>query len=671
MDPWDFLDETDVMGMWPADKRELLASTKWQERKEALDSLAGLLQKYPKLSIKTLTIYGELMDDLKKILVRDSNINVVAVAINVLQMLSSGLRSKFTGFLPMLLEPLLNKSKDKKSSVREPLAACLDSIAEWTAPEKLVADLQKALANTNPQMKQLLTKFVANTLNKQAGPPMDFIKQIVPIVVKHASDADREVRDAALEALGSTQRLIGPALKPMLKELTQDAAKMGKIEEACKTAAEAYKEYCAAKNCAPVAGPSSEGEASCPTSEPVEAPEAAVEGIDPWTLFDPVNVWAAVPKNWEEMLGSSKWQDRKEVLDNFLGSLKDVQRIKPDPAHSNVVIPGLIKVVAKDININVAATAASCLYILSEGLRTGFGPYALQAMTPILDKFKEKKSVLKDRLVELVDSVAVSAPLDVVLEPAVTALNSSNPAVKLQTTSFLARHLAQHSTGTLKIELVKILIPALASRANDADSEVRDSACSALGAIKRCTGEGPFSILLGDLEAAKKTKIDEACAKLIAENAANVAAPAILRANDQRAKAATPPNKAKPAAPAANPTPAAATSVGKPVSASNHITPARPPPTTALPARPINSAPSSSKPVAQATARPNVRPAVARPLSTQNRQASAPSTNKSKAEVKPQEARPITPTLPALRLPRPLQMGNSRIPAFKPTHPPN
>ncbi|VDO66226.1 unnamed protein product [Heligmosomoides polygyrus] len=43
MDAWDFADEVDVLSKLPANFDELRESKKWQERKEALDALAALL----------------------------------------------------------------------------------------------------------------------------------------------------------------------------------------------------------------------------------------------------------------------------------------------------------------------------------------------------------------------------------------------------------------------------------------------------------------------------------------------------------------------------------------------------------------------------------------------------------------------------------------------------
>ena len=64
VDPYDLMDPADIMSKLPKDFKEKLEAKKWQERKEVLDTLLGLLQKNPRLVI---TDYYELVNDLKKV----------------------------------------------------------------------------------------------------------------------------------------------------------------------------------------------------------------------------------------------------------------------------------------------------------------------------------------------------------------------------------------------------------------------------------------------------------------------------------------------------------------------------------------------------------------------------------------------------------------------------
>lgn len=60
--------------------------------------------------------------------------------------------------------------------------------------------------------------------------PRKLIKLVVPILAKHASEADAEVREASLAAIGSVQRMIGDKnVKSMIGDLEKDENKMKKV----------------------------------------------------------------------------------------------------------------------------------------------------------------------------------------------------------------------------------------------------------------------------------------------------------------------------------------------------------------------------------------------------------------------------------------------------------
>lgn len=63
MADWDFLDEVDVLAKLSGDFKEKLESKKWQERKEALEQLQGLLANNARLSTKAN--YGEIVNTMQ------------------------------------------------------------------------------------------------------------------------------------------------------------------------------------------------------------------------------------------------------------------------------------------------------------------------------------------------------------------------------------------------------------------------------------------------------------------------------------------------------------------------------------------------------------------------------------------------------------------------------
>ena len=64
-----------------------------------------------------------------------------------------------------------------------------------------------------------------------------------------------------------------------------------------------------------------------------------------------------------------------------------------------------IQIITKDANVMVVALAAKCIGQLATGLRKKFAQYSTMIITPLLEKFKEKKTNVVTALREAVDAV--------------------------------------------------------------------------------------------------------------------------------------------------------------------------------------------------------------------------------------------------------------------------
>ena len=64
-----------------------------------------------------------------------------------------------------------------------------------------------------------------------------------------------------------------------------------------------------------------------------------------------------------------------------------------------------IQIITKDANVIVVALAAKCIGQLATGLRKKFTQYSSMIITPLLEKFKEKKTNVVTALREAVDAV--------------------------------------------------------------------------------------------------------------------------------------------------------------------------------------------------------------------------------------------------------------------------
>ncbi|GMR36178.1 hypothetical protein PMAYCL1PPCAC_06373 [Pristionchus mayeri] len=544
MDDWEFLDEVNVMERWPAEQRTNVTSTKWAERKDALQSLVDLIEKNPRLSTTTTTIYGEIVDELKKILLKDSNVNVVTVAIRLVAALARGLRRHFERFVGMVWNPLLEKAKDKKAAVKEALPLALDAVAATCTLDRISGPLIEHMQKPSPETKLMLDSFLYRLFLTftHASSALPFIKEIMPHLVKHASDPDASVRECACTALGGVQRLLGPALDTMIGPLKGETAKMSKISEGCEKATREYAEAEAARGengggasggNEPSAGASGDGGEGVAGGD--GAATAATAAIDPWTLIEPVELSTVIDKNFGTQMAEKKWQERKEALDALEKVLLEKKRLQPSTENS-AVVSLLNKTLEKDVNINVAAGAAACLSLMAAALRTDFKAYAPKVVSTCFDKFKEKKSVVREKVIECVDAVATTVSFEEYAEEILAGLTKTNPACRSQTALFLSRLLSQHSAATLPKDAVRTVAGGLVKLSSDSDAECRESSFSALAALLRCVGENAGKGMMGEVaeDKIKMQKIEKLRDELVESKGKATASEEMRRLHGER-----------------------------------------------------------------------------------------------------------------------------------------
>lgn len=126
--------------------------------------------------------------------------------------------------------------------------------------------------------------------------------------------------------------------------------------------------------------------------------------MDSWHFFEPVDILTKIPQTFYEEVESKKWQERKSALETLLKLITDNPRLD-DKANYSDIVKKLIAILEKDANINVAALSAKCITGLCSGVRLKFGIYSKSFAPRIFEKFKEKKPVLRDPLIECIDAV--------------------------------------------------------------------------------------------------------------------------------------------------------------------------------------------------------------------------------------------------------------------------
>ena len=72
--------------------------------------------------------YHDLVKALKKVVAKDTNVMLVAIAARTLAGLAAGLRKKFDKHSLGVVDVLLEKFKEKKTNVVEALRHCIDTV---------------------------------------------------------------------------------------------------------------------------------------------------------------------------------------------------------------------------------------------------------------------------------------------------------------------------------------------------------------------------------------------------------------------------------------------------------------------------------------------------------------------------------------------------------------
>uniref|UniRef100_A0A914V058 TOG domain-containing protein n=1 Tax=Plectus sambesii TaxID=2011161 RepID=A0A914V058_9BILA len=411
---------------------------------------------------------------------------------------------------PILVQKCIANARKK---VADKAQEILLMYIEVEKPDLVMEALSEGLSNKNPKVVIGVLQTL-NTAVAQFGPKPLGVKGVAKQISKLLEHANAEVRNQTKAMTVEIYRWIGDVLKPQLQNLkpiqdTELNVEFEKTKDGEKPTPTRYlrsQRPVASSGASTAAEPTADGAAGGPAA----AVRVVKEEIDPWDLLDPVDVLARLPANFQESVDSKKWTERKDGLQALSDLLTANPRLDQKANYGDMV--GLLKkVLGKDANINVQAVAAKCLHGIASGLRKKFAPYAVVVAPTIFEKFKEKKPLLRDPLVECIDAVAASTTLEVLSDEIVVALGHQNPNIKIQTDLFLQRLFRKHNQQTLPKKLLKNFTPALVKHTADPDPEVRDAAYAALGSAMKAIGEKPMLSFLSDIveDKIKMAKIKE------------------------------------------------------------------------------------------------------------------------------------------------------------------
>ena len=154
---------------------------------------------------------------------------------------------------------------------------------------------------------------------------------------------------------------------------------------------------------------------------------------DPRTMAEPVDIVSRLPSSLKAGLASSKWKERKEVLDELLTLVNATPRIKDAPEFGELA-RSLATCIQKDANINCVMVAAGCMEGLAKGIMAPFGRYREAVVGLMLERLKERKANVTDSISAALDAVFSTASLSTHVPMGILIPHSSR---RLYRTSFL------------------------------------------------------------------------------------------------------------------------------------------------------------------------------------------------------------------------------------------
>lgn len=216
----------DVFPKIPKDFGERMASSKWKDRKDALDEL--------QTAINVPAIEPGPFDDICRALgksMKDSNIAVVTVAANCIELLAKGLRKDFTKYKNHVLDPILERLKERKQSVVDALAAAADAVISATGLSSELEHVLTFLTHKNPQVKLESTRLLTRCLKStKDAPSIPETKLLADNATKLLGDAQPNQREAAADVLGVLLKIMGDRIMNTHLDSLDDSKK-AKVKE--------------------------------------------------------------------------------------------------------------------------------------------------------------------------------------------------------------------------------------------------------------------------------------------------------------------------------------------------------------------------------------------------------------------------------------------------------
>ncbi|XP_010190132.1 PREDICTED: cytoskeleton-associated protein 5 isoform X2 [Mesitornis unicolor] len=551
VDAYELLEAVEILSKLPKDFYEKIEAKKWQERKEALEAVE-LLVKNPKLESGD---YADLVKVLKKVVGKDTNVMLVALAAKCLAGLATGLRKKFGQYAGHVVPTILEKFKEKKPQVVQALQEAIDAIFLTTTLQNISEDILAVMDNKNPTIKQQTSLFIARSF-RHCTPstlPKSLLKPFCAALLKHINDSAPEVRDAAFEALGTALKVAGEkAVNPFLADV--DKLKLDRIKEcaekvelACgkKTGGAAEKKEGKpvtgktpalsgndkeTKDAATKPGPLKKAPAVKSGGPPKKGKPAAAAGMGgagakgkkgPETkeIFESElsievceeKAAAVLPASCIQQLDSGNWKERLACMEEFQKAVELMER-------SEMPCQALVRMLAKkpgwkETNFQVMQMKLHIVALIAQK-----GNFSKTSAQVVLDGLVDKVGDVKcgSNAKEAMTAIAEACQLPWTAEQVVAiAFSQKNPKNQSETLNWLSNAIKEFGFSGLNVKAFISNVKTALAATNPA---VRTSAITLLGVMYLYVGP-PLRMFFEDEKTALLSQIDAEFEKMQGQTA--------------------------------------------------------------------------------------------------------------------------------------------------------
>uniref|UniRef100_A0A8C3CPN3 Cytoskeleton associated protein 5 n=1 Tax=Cairina moschata TaxID=8855 RepID=A0A8C3CPN3_CAIMO len=553
VDAYELLEAVEILSKLPKDFYEKIEAKKWQERKEALEAVE-LLVKNPKLESGD---YADLVKVLKKVVGKDTNVMLVALAAKCLAGLATGLRKKFGQYAGHVVPTILEKFKEKKPQVVQALQEAIDAIFLTTTLQNISEDILAVMDNKNPTIKQQTSLFIARSF-RHCTPstlPKSLLKPFCAALLKHINDSAPEVRDAGFEALGTALKVAGEkAVNPFLADV--DKLKLDRIKECAekvelvygkKTGGAAEKKESKpvagktpalsgtaadkeTKDAATKPGPVKKAPAAKPGGPPKKGKPAAAAGMGgagakgkkaPETkeIFESElsievceeKAAAVLPASCIQQLDSGNWKERLACMEEFQKAVELMER-------SEMPCQALVRMLAKkpgwkETNFQVMQMKLHIVALIAQK-----GNFSKTSAQVVLDGLVDKVGDVKcgSNAKEAMTAIAEACQLPWTAEQVVaTAFSQKNPKNQSETLNWLSNAIKEFGFSGLNVKAFISNVKTALAATNPA---VRTSAITLLGVMYLYVGP-PLRMFFEDEKPALLSQIDAEFEKMQGQTA--------------------------------------------------------------------------------------------------------------------------------------------------------